>query len=341
MPRHVRSNQHKPASPATGVSGSQRMRLHARLIFTATLVLSAFLCTLSRGEDGGFRAERLSDGVMVTFDGKPVLEYRSAKDAYKPYVSKLHTPSGVQLLVDSPPDHVHHHGLMFGLSVNDVDFWQERSGVDGLPSIGRQRGDDLQCHVESRDEGPQKFVVTQVVDWLGRENRPLVHERRNLTGWHEKSAKCLLLTWSSQLSPADSRESIALRGERYVGLGMRFSQVMPQAGTFLFANDRSAEPKDRNENLIRASWCAYVAQGSGAGATVAMFGNPANRRHPTLWFSMVEPFSYLSATLDLHNHELPLRSEKSFELTYGMAVADGVLGHGEIQRLYQDWLQQD
>jgi hypothetical protein len=116
---------------------------------------------------------------------------------------------------------------------------------------------------------------------------------------------------------------------------------MPDGGTFLFADDRSADPKDRDENLIRASWCAYMAKVNGNDVTVATFGHPANRRHPTLWFTMVEPFAYLAATLGLHNRQLELSSGKTLELTYGIAVCDGQFKYEEIQRLYQSWLRQD
>jgi hypothetical protein len=314
-----------------------------RLLGTVVLVLTGIVgpASLGRGEDCAFQVEQVPDGIEATSAGKPVLDYRSASNATKPYVQKLYTPAGVQVLQDSPPDHAHHHGLMFALGVNDVNFWHETPGAEGPPFIGRQRGSDLQYGLESADHGSQKLVITQAVDWLGRENRPVVRERRRLTARCEQNAKSFLLTWTSRLSPAGGQEPIVLNGERYFGLGMRFSQTMPPAGTFLFSSDRSAEPKEGIENLIRSRWCAYVARENSGGVTVAMFGSPANRRHPTLWFTMAEPFAYLAATLDLHNRQLEIPAGETLELTYGIVAADGVLGQEEIERLYQAWLQQD
>jgi hypothetical protein len=154
------------------------MRLHTRLLATVVVVLAALAgpVTPGRGEDGNYQVERRADGIKATFGGKPVLEYRSAKEAYKPYVSKLYTPSGVQVLRDSPPDHVHHHGLMFALGVNEVNFWEESPGAGGLTVVGRQRGGEVQSRAESENQSAQILVLTQALDWLDGDNRSLVHD---------------------------------------------------------------------------------------------------------------------------------------------------------------------
>ena len=56
---------------------------------------------------------------------RTVLEYRTKASPMKPYIRELFTPGGVQILRDSPADHKHHHGLMFALGVDGVDFWEE------------------------------------------------------------------------------------------------------------------------------------------------------------------------------------------------------------------------
>ncbi len=49
----------------------------------------------------------------------------------KPYVDQLLSPAGVQVLRDSPSDHKHHHGLMYALEVDKVNFWEENSRNSG------------------------------------------------------------------------------------------------------------------------------------------------------------------------------------------------------------------
>ena len=38
-----------------------------------------------------------------------LLHYRHSDVPFKPYVKELFTPSGVNVLLDAPPDHLHHH----------------------------------------------------------------------------------------------------------------------------------------------------------------------------------------------------------------------------------------
>jgi hypothetical protein len=314
-----------------------------RLLATVAVVLSALAgpATLSHGADVDFGVERLTDGIRATSAGKPILEYRSAEEAYKPYVSKLYTPSGVQVLRDSPADHVHHHGLMFALGVNAVNFWEERPGGQALTAIGRQRGGEVQCRPVSEDHSARILILTQALDWVDGEGRALLRERRELTARRERGAKILWLTWNSRLVPAVGQGAVVLNGQRYFGLGMRFIEDMDRGGTFLFADDRSAEPIETNENLIHASWCAYAAKANDQPVTVAMFSDPANRRHPARWFTMREPFAYLSATLGLDQRPLELPAGEVLELSYGVVLADGGLGSDEIQALYDTWARRD
>ena len=71
-----------------------------------------------------------------------MLQYRYGDVPFKPYVKELFTSSGINVLLDAPPDHLHHHGLMFACAVNNVDFWGEAVGsADGHfePQPGKQR----------------------------------------------------------------------------------------------------------------------------------------------------------------------------------------------------------
>ena len=71
------------------------------------------------------RVKQESSTVSVSGGDRPVLRYRYDRVPMKPYVDQLFTPGGVQVLRDSPHDHKHHHGLMFAVAVDGVDFWAE------------------------------------------------------------------------------------------------------------------------------------------------------------------------------------------------------------------------
>ena len=68
--------------------------------------------------------------ITVSSAQGPLVQYRFADVPFKPYVRELHTPSGVQVLRDSPHDHKHHHALMYAIGVDGVSYWEEteRSG---------------------------------------------------------------------------------------------------------------------------------------------------------------------------------------------------------------------
>jgi len=67
-----------------------------------------------------------ANDTSILRDGRLAFVYRSDATLYKPYVALLTTPSGLNILRDAPADHAHHHGLMFALTANDVDFWGEK-----------------------------------------------------------------------------------------------------------------------------------------------------------------------------------------------------------------------
>lgn len=58
-------------------------------------------------------------------NGQMALRYKYKQVPFKPYVQELYTPSGLNILLDSPSDHVHHRGVMFAVGVDNISFWEE------------------------------------------------------------------------------------------------------------------------------------------------------------------------------------------------------------------------
>ena len=84
------------------------------------------------------------DGSTISiYDGqRPLLRYRYADVPKKPYVDQLFSPAGVEVLRDSPPDHKHHHGLMYALAVDKINFWEEHfpySGQEKQKSLSKMK----------------------------------------------------------------------------------------------------------------------------------------------------------------------------------------------------------
>ena len=261
----------------------------------------------------------------------PVFEYCHGSDLFKPYVSKLFSPAGVNVLRDQIADHPHHHGLMFAVSVDGVDFWAETK------TCGRQVSNSFH---EVKDVRPLLWPVSweNQIAWVGP-NGTLAMETRKITTYRRRDLHASLLTWQMKLRPPDGTPSIKLSGSHYFGLGMRFVQSMDGADDFLTSEGKAAGETVRgNERLVRGKWCAYAAEVDGKPVTVAMFDHPKNER-PAWWFIMAKPFAYLSATLNLHREPLTVEAGKPLALTYGVAVWDGKVKPDEIEKLYARWLE--
>lgn len=275
--------------------------------------------------------------VTIREGEQPVLRYRYGGVDFKPYVDFLTTPSGVNILRDAPHDHVHHHGLMFAIMINNTNFWEE-SGAPGQQQHVRFTG--MQCHTA-------EVSIDSILQWNGHPDNPPVDvtEHREIRYLPEALEGARLYTWKTHLMAA---APATLGGAHYHGLGMRFVESMDKAGVFRFGGAAEGEVVRGTERLTPGMWAAYTAPVDGKPVTVAMFDHPENRR-PVLWFTMLDPFSYLSATVDLKRHPLELdpSAQESGEggsteagdvaFVYGAALWDGEAADDAIEAAYAAW----
>jgi hypothetical protein len=273
--------------------------------------------------------------------GTPVLQYRYANVPFKPYIKELCTPSGINVLLDAPPDHLHHHALMFACAVDNVDFWGEAVGpVDGhfehLP--GKQEQVGFYDIGVTGPEGSRWAKYGDTIRWLAQPNNdPLLNENRHVMVGRFGESKTTFLWWESSLSPGPGKKSAVLTGSHYHGLGLRFIRSMDSTGEFRNPDNDPGVIFRGEERLTRSRWCAYTAQANGKTVTVAMFDHRDNPRQPATWFTMAKPFAYMSATLRLHEEPLKLVSGKRVTLRYGVAVWDGRPEISEIDALHRQW----
>ena len=82
-----------------------------------------------------------------SFRGRTLLTYAFATNQCKPYVRELRTLAGDEVLREAPADHLHHHGLMYAIGVNGVNFWEERD------QPGHERHVRLLAHGTGRSVG--------------------------------------------------------------------------------------------------------------------------------------------------------------------------------------------
>jgi hypothetical protein len=284
---------------------------------------------------GVFAVSNVADRVFVSTGERAVLTYRQTPNPNKVYLAELFSPAGVQVLLDSPPDHVHHHGLMFAVDAGPDVFW-----MDAGPGSGRQRPKGVARTVEGRSAEVATLALVQQVDWVAGDGAHLLEEARSITVYEGAGLPARLLTWSTKLTPAPGRERVELVTARsYAGLGFRFPKSMDRKARFAFPDGSEATPVRNTERVTRDRWCACAGPVDGRTVTVAMFSHPGNPRHPAHWFTMSDSLTYMTGTLNLYREPLSLPAGQTLGLVYGVAVWDGEADAGAVEELYGAWVK--
>ncbi len=264
----------------------------------------------------------------------PVFVYRYHDVPRKPYLMEWYTPKGINILRDAPHDHLHHHGLMYAIKVNDVNYWEETD------SGGYQIHDRFSDVRLAPDGATHSAGFVEYLHWRGPDaTAPSLLERRSVHHSPLSDDTVRVLTWESELRPPDTdNDTVTLSGRIYHGLGMRFPEFMDGIGAVVMADDKTDAFEDgANHYLAQASWCAYTVVHDETPVTVAMFHCPENPR-PTLWFTMRQPFAYLSGTQDLMREPMTLQADQPVTMRYGVAAWDAVVDKATINALYNLWL---
>jgi hypothetical protein len=301
--------------------------------FFAT-ALACYGDTAAQSKDLKIATDRDGDRtITIKANDREVMEYCLKESPKKPYLKKLFSPAGVQILRDSPDDHKHHHALMFALKADDCDFWSENEQA----GVEKSRAVEAVKSTVSEKQGRAEF--TQKIEWIAPKNdKPILNETRRLETHFAPQIGATLLSWHSTLEPAKDREKVVLGGDHFFGLGMRFVTSMDAEGDFLNSEKSEGENIRGSERLTPAKWCAYRSKADGKPVTVAIFDSPANPRHPNKFFTM-RPFAYLAATLNVWKEPIALKSGEKLELTFGIAVWDGTIDAPEIQKTYEQWVK--
>jgi hypothetical protein len=285
-------------------------------------------------DTAGLRIVKEATTLSILAGERPVLRYRYAEVAKKPYADWLATPGGIQVLRDSPSDHKHHHGLMFALAVDGVNFWEEAEAA-----AGRQEHLGFHDLKTGLAEGIGRASFSEELQWIApASEKPLLLERRTLDVFQSDDHGGTLIQWRCRLQTPPGQKASTITGQHYFGLGMRLLPSMDQEGRFLYAHDATGEVVADRQKLTPTRWCAYSSRADGKPVTVAIFDHPDNLRHPAKMFTMSHPFAYLSATLNAWKEPVTVEEGKPLELTYGVAAWDGAVDKAVIEKLYQCWL---
>lgn len=283
---------------------------------------------LSPGRDGAWQTMPAS----ICFRGPegPLLTYRYGDVPFKPYIERLHTPTGINVLRDAPYDHLHHHGIMFGVEVDGADFWGE------TPKDGKQLGSAPRPVLPDVIHGLNRTALAHHLQWYADQaNKPSLEETRRIEAYSGQDLDASLVTWQTTLRCPADRAGVVLGGRPYFGLGMRFVPTMDKGDDFFNAEGKTGF---KATNDVKSRWCAYSAKVVDKPVTIAVFDHPDNPRFPAVWFTMNDPFSYVSITPGLHHEAVTLKRGEALVFHYGIALWDGRPQPAQVEKLYQRWV---
>ncbi len=266
--------------------------------------------------------EQTTTNLTVCYQGRKMMVYRFAPGQFKPYVGELFTINGQPVLRDSPSDHVHHHGLMFAIKANGVNFWEE------TPGCGFERPVKItQVQSSATNPGTSQAGFTQLIHWVAAADKDtadtaacaLLEEERTLTLVVDESKQEVSVRWESSFKVGAKAQEVVLTGANYHGLGLRFPQDLDPVASHLNANG-PVDNSGSRQDISQARWSAVLFNADAKPRTVAVFGDPDNARGNPFYFTMLKPFSYLSATQQLDQKELRYQRGDSFKLKFLVAA---------------------
>jgi len=260
--------------------------------------------------------------LTVYFKKRPLMVYTFAANPYKPYVKKLFTLSGQNVLADAPPDHAHHHGMMYGIKVNGINFWEETaaSGVQRPVKILKQQ-------VGTNRNGLPRASFTQLIYWLDKVDRvasdatgALLVEQRTITLGVDAQTREVAVEWESAFEVGSKAKRVVLTGNVYNGLGLRFPKDFDAVAKHRNSEKGPELHARKDIDISKARWNAVTFDFKTNPVTAVVFGLPTNVRGDALFFTMLAPFAYVSATQGLDKEPLEYAPGSILKLTYLVTV---------------------
>jgi hypothetical protein len=274
--------------------------------------------------------------LEILHERRTILTYPFATNQFKPYVRELITLDGVDLLRDAPADHLHHHGLMYGIKVNDINFWEEAL------TAGRQVPQaELIRDFKKTDAGLPRTQFSQTLHWVGPENASasdttpfaLLIENRTIALTVDPGTERLHLVWNADYTVGAGASQVTLTGATYHGLGMRF-----RADFDGVAERRNSEnlpyPEEGKEGVLETRWMSVAHVTAGRPYTLTLFQHPSNPGRPR-FFSMQKPFAYLSATQGLNEAPMLYQTGDRWTIRYLLLVSPGRPSDEQLNREYE------
>jgi hypothetical protein len=308
------------------------------------LISPLLLLAASRLPDGEITASvNPTEGrVEWSYRGRKLLDYAFAANQFKSYVRELRTLGGDNVLRDAPADHLHHHGLMYAIRINGVNFWEE------VGECGHERSVKLLAQpVDADAAGHPRARFTQWLHWVAHTNRALADtapvalliEKRTLTLTVNEADGEVALEWRGDFEAGPGAANLRLHGSDYNGLGLRLPVEFDHAARHL--NSENVPYKEATQrDVITARWSAVAGSVGNHDITVAIFARPEVMAGTTRFFTMLDPFCYLSVTQNLDKTPLEYKTGDHFSVRYLVSAWSRHPTAPQLEERHSRWLKE-
>ena len=275
---------------------------------------------------------------------RKLLAYAFGTNQFKPYVRELYSFAGQNVLRDSPADHLHHHGLMYAIRINGVNFWEE------VNQPGHERHVKLLAEGIGRSaSGLPQASFTELVHWVPHGDHTLADttaaallvERRTLTMIVDEANEEVALAWHAEFEVGTRTNRVTLHGANYNGLGLRVPAAWDHNAHAQQVNSENTPyPAGGASGTVFARWGAVSHRQDGPGPQVALFARPRGHAGTNTFFAMTEPFTYLAVTQNLDRTPLEYGTGDSFRLDYLVLAYSKARTPAQLEARYQAWAGQ-
>ena len=311
-----------------------------RLRLGAILIMAVMIANAGRAAPANICQVFIDDQrseVTIRYAGKPLLVYAFGGNQFKPYVRELYTLNGLNILRDAPPDHLHHHGLMYAIRVNGMNFWEEV----GQP--GRQHPAMLlSYHAGTNSARLPQASFSQLIHWLaptnGTRTEPaeLLIETRTIAVAVDSSIREVAVDWQSAFEAAEA--PVKLTGSAYNGLGLR----LPKEFDHVARHQNSENIPYTTEakwDVTAARWSTVSGNVNGREAMAALFSLPTNKGDAR-FFTMLNPFTYLAVTQNLEKQPIEYAAGEKFTIRYLLTIYDEMKTQEFLNNRYARWVNE-
>jgi type 1 glutamine amidotransferase len=284
-----------------------------------------------------------SASVALLSEGKTVWQFNHDPDtASKPFFHPLALPGGEPATWQSPADHVWHYGLWFSWKyLNGVNYWEEDQTTRQSEGVTSWR----LVQAEMRPDFSARFELA--LDYRPRQAAaPVLIERRQIQVGAPAADGSYALDWQLEFQAGNEAvkfDRTPLPGEPggqvyggYAGLSVRFAQAF--TNTQINASSPVGAARDHRYRFSAAA-ADYSGQLGGPELGIAFFDHPANLRHPTRWYAIVNPsapFAFLNAAW-LQQQPFELAAQDKFTLRYRVLVHPGRWEEVQLDALHRQY----